>query len=87
MYRPTTSIIFSVSWGSLENLNDRIWWGLSLCSRQIRCTVVGEIPVAFAKRRTLQWVLPSGGVFNVIASTRRTSSSSIGRGRPERGAS
>ena len=42
--------------GSLENLNERTWCGLSLCSRQIRCTVVGEIPVASASRRTLQCV-------------------------------
>jgi hypothetical protein len=36
------------------------WCGLS-CSRQIRCTVVGEIQVACASRRTLQCVVASGG--------------------------
>ena len=71
----------------MENLNERTWWGLSLCSFQIRCTVVGEIPVAAASRRTLQCVVPSGGGSSVLASTRWTSSSSISRGRPERGAS
>src|SRR5207245_5899381 len=80
-------MIFSASCGSLENLNERTWCGLSLCSRQIRCTVVGETPVAAASRRTLQCVLPSGGLSSVLARTRPTSSSSICRGLPERGAS
>src|SRR5215211_2362157 len=81
------SITLATSCGSRLYLKVRVRCGLSRCVRQIRCTVELERPVSRASRRTLQCDSPAGGGSSVLASTRCTVSSSIARGRPERGRS
>src|SRR5664280_2866810 len=53
----------------------------------MRCTVEGLMPVRPAMRRTLQWVVPSGGGPRVSATRRSRSSRVYVGGCPGRGAS
>ena len=48
MQSRNTSVTFSSNLGSLEMVKDFTRWGLKLASRQIRCTLVWLISMAFA---------------------------------------
>jgi len=68
--RPRPSVDYLLpSCGSLENLNDRIWCGSSLCSRRIRCTVVGEMPDAAAIGACSSALSRPGDGSGIVAST------------------
>ena len=59
------SVTFSSNCGSLETLNLAVRCGLRPASRQMRCTLVRLMPIAFAIARTLQCVA-SGGVSRAV---------------------
>lgn len=61
--------------------------GCSPNSRQIRCTLVGEMPTAWASSRFDQCVAPSGTSSRVHTTTSSTWPSVIVRGTPGRGSS
>jgi len=78
--RPRPSVDYLLpSCGSLENLNDRILCGLSLCSRRIRCTVVGEMPDVAAIWCMLKCLVPPGDGSGIVASTRWSPGESVNR--------
>src|SRR5438132_12549226 len=64
-YRPTTSVNFSMNWGSRDSLKVRIRCGLRLCNCQSRFTVLLLTPWALAMVRQLQCVIPLGLVSSV----------------------
>jgi hypothetical protein len=73
--------------GSLDSLNVSVRCGLSPNARQIRRTLVGDIPVWRAISRVDQWVASVGVSSKVLTTTRSTCSSVIVRGAPGRGSS
>src|SRR6266545_5973110 len=85
-YRPTTSITFSASLGSCENLNVSTRCGLRRSFFQIRRTVVAEAPTSFARRRVDQCVVASGALSVLAIRSCRKPSPYVG-GRPERASS
>src|SRR6266566_4499363 len=64
-YRPTTSVNFSMNWGSRDSLKVRLRCGLRLCNCQSRFTVLLLTPWALAMVRQLQCVIPLGLVSSV----------------------
>ncbi len=81
-YRPTTSTSFSSKRMSLESLKVLTLCGLSPRADQIRCTVAGETPCAFASDRQLQCVSPLGFVWSVACTIASTFSVAIDTFRP-----
>src|SRR6266702_3421202 len=86
-YRPTTSRILSTSSGSGEILNVSVRHGCSPNARQMRCTLVGEMPTRAASSRFDQCVPPSGTSSKVRTTTSSTWASVMVRGTPGRGSS
>jgi hypothetical protein len=84
---PTTSRILSISSGSGEILKLSVRQCYSPNARQIRCTLVGEIPAPRASSRLDQCVAPSGGLLQRPAPTSSTWASVTVRGIPGRGSS
>ncbi len=87
MYSPTTSRVFSMKSGSVENLNDSLRCGWSPNVRHIREMVACDSPVSVAISRVLQCVAPFGREVSVLAMISSTRSSPTFLGGPERGAS
>ncbi len=71
----------------MEILNSSTAQGVRPKARQIRCTLVGEIPTRFASARLDQWVVPSGTSSSVRTTTSSTWASVIMRGTPGLGSS
>ena len=86
-YNPTMSRTLSMSNGSGDSLKLFVRCGCSPKACQMRCTLIGLTPVAFASVRVLQWVAPRGVVSNVRVTTASTCVSLIVRGAPGRGSS
>ena len=86
-YSPTTSRILSISSGSGEILKSSVRHGCSPNARQIRCTLVGEIPTRLASSRFDQCVAPAGTTSSVRTTTSSTWASVMVRGTPGRGSS
>ena len=84
---PTTSRILSMSSGSGEILKSSVRQGCSPNARQMRCTLVGEIPTRRASSRLDQCVAPSGISSRVRTTTSSTWASLMVRGTPGRGSS
>lgn len=85
-YRPTTSVTFATSSGSVENVSVSDFHGCTPYSRHARATVAFPIVTCVASSREDQCVTPYffGGAANVAATI---SARSRRFGRPERGAS
>ena len=77
----------AMSNGSGDSLKLFVRCGCSPKACQMRCTLIGLTPVAFASVRVLQWVAPRGVVSNVRVTTASTCVSLIVRGAPGRGSS
>jgi hypothetical protein len=76
--RPTTSRSFSANSGSFETLEPFAWWGFSLCSRQMPCTAIREMPTCHDIVRQLHCVAATGLPVSVKAKTSWTFP--VGRG-------
>ena len=76
-----------MSSGSGEILKSSVRHGCSPNARQMRCTLVGEIPTRRANSRLDQCVAPSGTSSRVRITTSSTWASVIVRGTPGRGSS
>ncbi len=79
---PTTSRILSMSSGSGEILKSSVRQGCSPNARQMRCTLVGEMPTWRASSRLDQCVAPSGVSSRVRTTTSSTWASLMVRGTP-----
>jgi hypothetical protein len=80
-------LLVSVSSGSGEILKSSVRWGWSPNARQMRCTLVGEMPTRRASSRLDQCVAPSGTSSRVRTTTSSTWAPVIVRGTPGRGSS
>jgi hypothetical protein len=76
-----------MSSGSGEILKSSVRHGCSPNARQMRCTLVGEIPTRRASSRFDQCVAPSGTSSRVRTTTSSTWASLMVRGTPGRGSS